>query len=513
LNLLKFYKFLEPKWLDSPKKSEQPRKIWSYSSGFAQKKACSLLSSRIARRIENLERHVSGIHLVAANGLTVPTEGGAFINVSVGNISETFYTFIQPDTATDLLLGTNFLARFRTVTLSYVDSSVVLDGTKISAIGLPYNGPKSRGAIVLDENIVVPARSRLRFSAPAAAIFSDGSEVVLEPRKDAYQHYGIYVADTINRVYNRRIFLEVFNGTNDDKTLCAGSTIGTIRLYQSDTSPMAQVNRTQTATPQIDLKYLKQAADLSDTDLTDEEKAALIHVLADYPQLYATSRNAAGTTTLVKHRIDTGDAKPIKARPSRMAPKERDLINEEIDRLVTEGIVRPSQSEWSSNIVLVRKKDGSHRMCVDYRNHPGTQRPGQQHAMIPRQVTHAARRDQPQPPTDRRHNNTRVCFNCEERGHLAAKCPRPPRRQVNRVWATEGPTDRYETQTFKNTMGGNGQIFTISAFTAPTWTNEGLTAAKPTDQGVKEHEEPDHHHQKESPVEWRLRPLDQIEFP
>jgi len=37
LNLLTFYKFLEPKWLDSPKKSEQPRKIWSYSSGFAQK--------------------------------------------------------------------------------------------------------------------------------------------------------------------------------------------------------------------------------------------------------------------------------------------------------------------------------------------------------------------------------------------------------------------------------------------------------------------------------------------
>jgi len=62
-------------------------------------------------------------------------------------------------------------------------------------------------------------------------------------------------------------------------------------------------------------------------------------------------------------------------------------------------------------------------------------------------------------------------------------------------------------------MGENGQIFTISAFTAPTWTNEGLTAAKPTDQGVKEREKPDHYHQKESPVEWRLRPLDQIEFP
>jgi len=40
LNLLKLYKFLEPKWLDSPKKSEQARKIWSYSSGFAQKKVC-----------------------------------------------------------------------------------------------------------------------------------------------------------------------------------------------------------------------------------------------------------------------------------------------------------------------------------------------------------------------------------------------------------------------------------------------------------------------------------------
>jgi len=288
--------------------------------------------------------------------------------VTVGDVNETVYAFIQPNASAELLLGTNFLARFKNVTLSYIDSTIRLDGTKIPAIGLPYNGPKMRGAIILDQNIVVPARSRLRFSAPVTTAFSDRAEVVFEPGKDAWNHYGVYVAGTVNHVQNRRIFLQVLNGSNEDKTLHTGSMIGLIKVHQSDNRPAAGLNHIQAKKPKVDLEYLERAVDLSDTDLTEGEKKALIRVLADYPQLYATSKNSAGSTTLVKHRIDTGEVKPIKARPFRMAPKEKELISEEIDRLVTEGIVRPSQSEWSSNIVLVRKKDGSHRMCVDYRN-------------------------------------------------------------------------------------------------------------------------------------------------
>ena len=49
-------------------------------------------------------------------------------------------------------------------------------------------------------------------------------------------------------------------------------------------------------------------------------------------------------------------------------PAERGIVHDQIDQLVMLGIVRPSNSDYASPVVLVRKKDGSPRVCVDYRN-------------------------------------------------------------------------------------------------------------------------------------------------
>ncbi|GFV00982.1 CCHC-type domain-containing protein [Trichonephila clavipes] len=65
----------------------------------------------------------------------------------------------------------------------------------------------------------------------------------------------------------------------------------------------------------------------------------------------------------VKHRIFTGDHAPINQRAYRVSPTERRIIHEEIQKMLDEGIVQPSESPWSSPIVLVRKKDGSWRFA------------------------------------------------------------------------------------------------------------------------------------------------------
>ncbi|UYV66872.1 K02A2.6-like, partial [Cordylochernes scorpioides] len=69
----------------------------------------------------------------------------------------------------------------------------------------------------------------------------------------------------------------------------------------------------------------------------------------------------------VKHRINTGDHLPTKQRPYRVAPRERQIIQDEVNKMEKLDIIQPSESPWASPVVLIRKKDGSWRFCVDYR--------------------------------------------------------------------------------------------------------------------------------------------------
>jgi hypothetical protein len=59
--------------------------------------------------------------------------------------------------------------------------------------------------------------------------------------------------------------------------------------------------------------------------------------------------------------------KPISMAPYRMAPVELKELKEQIQDLLDKGFIRPSVSPWGAPVLFVKKKDGSMRMCIDYR--------------------------------------------------------------------------------------------------------------------------------------------------
>ena len=74
-----------------------------------------------------------------------------------------------------------------------------------------------------------------------------------------------------------------------------------------------------------------------------------------------------GHTDLVSHEINTGSAAPVKAPPRRLAPHRREVVDQEVETMLDKGIIEPAYGPWASPVVLVRKKDGRVRFCVDYR--------------------------------------------------------------------------------------------------------------------------------------------------
>ena len=74
-----------------------------------------------------------------------------------------------------------------------------------------------------------------------------------------------------------------------------------------------------------------------------------------------------GRTEAVVHDIDTGSTRPIRCNPRKLSPKKIKIQQELVDKMLEEGQIEHSVSAWSVPTVLVTKKDGSTRFCVDYR--------------------------------------------------------------------------------------------------------------------------------------------------
>ncbi|XP_072171900.1 uncharacterized protein [Diadema setosum] len=98
--------------------------------------------------------------------------------------------------------------------------------------------------------------------------------------------------------------------------------------------------------------------------LTEEQSREIGDLLREYPQICT---DKPGRTTLVTHHVNVEGADPIKQHPYRLSPEKRHQVREEVKKMLDDDIIEPSNSAWSSPIVMVPKPDGSNRFCIDYR--------------------------------------------------------------------------------------------------------------------------------------------------
>lgn len=96
------------------------------------------------------------------------------------------------------------------------------------------------------------------------------------------------------------------------------------------------------------------------------EQRRLQNILWKYGKLFDL-RHPSFIKATVRHAVETGNHGPMHTPPYRVSYKDEEIQRKEIDKLLQQGVIEESTSPWSSPIVLVRKKDGSARFCIDYR--------------------------------------------------------------------------------------------------------------------------------------------------
>ena len=103
-------------------------------------------------------------------------------------------------------------------------------------------------------------------------------------------------------------------------------------------------------------------------DLDNIQKSQLASTLLEFVDLFPIPGSAlTGHTDAVEHTIDTGDSQPVRCAPRRMSPQKIKREEVCVDEMLSGRQIEPSESPWSAPVVLVTKKDGGTRFCVDYR--------------------------------------------------------------------------------------------------------------------------------------------------
>ena len=129
--------------------------------------------------------------------------------------------------------------------------------------------------------------------------------------------------------------------------------------FQLDTTPSLSIERGNQFPSQFRESLLET--------LTSEQVNLVEKLLLKWKDVFSLHDLDLGKTSLTKHHINLSDPTPFKERHRRIPPAMVQSVREHLKEMLDLGVIRPSNSPFASNVVLVKKKDGTLRFCIDLR--------------------------------------------------------------------------------------------------------------------------------------------------
>lgn len=160
-------------------------------------------------------------------------------------------------------------------------------------------------------------------------------------------------------------FLKIVNVGNVDISWAPDKLIARVELIKNQDSQMDS-NMFMISEGEGDRVEITRS-DINVGDLNAFEMDRLLKLLNRYVDSFARDTKDLGCTDLIEMHIRTNTNEPVYCKPYRLSHKENEIVNEKIKDLLDAGIIRESFSEYASPVVLIKKKGGDYRLCIDYR--------------------------------------------------------------------------------------------------------------------------------------------------
>jgi hypothetical protein len=328
--------------------------------------AKSLMSEKLANQLKiSLNDENSSFKVIGNNH--IETVGGLVSRVSIGGVEMCDQSFsVFPNPVISLILGTDFLennhieicVRKRIIIRYYSDGGrveIYLDkegrtGERMFCNISCYAASDTR--VQQGKVKSIPIKLLSISSGETEMLLYDDGDIDPKLRNKMHGIAGVCASD-------QRTILML--ATETDLEIKEGQLLGSVSSvlqlpddYQDDhhnTRWTEESFKQQILLPELD----------------GDQKSLVLDVLRQYGEAFSTGDTDIGHASVTKHKIRLTDETPIYQRPRRFPPPIAEEIERQCQELNALDIIEPSVSPWSAPVVPVRKKDGSIRMCIDYR--------------------------------------------------------------------------------------------------------------------------------------------------
>lgn len=288
------------------------------------------------------------------------------VDVSLGGRVFNTELIVLPRSTHDVILGIDFL-QLCGANVDCQTGELIVNGN-VSSV-LLEDPPCQESVFCVSQDTVVPALSAIRVPVVASCPTRISFDAAVEPVHSNCLKKNVFVPYCMVSVIDGCTGLWAINGSTEAAVLPQGLKLATFLGYSPDVMavltgpPDAEDNSVSCAE---EAKILAMVA----KSLSDHERGVLVTLLSKHSSVFDFAQHDGPPfipASRTRHRINTGSAQPIRQKPYRVSPAERKIISDQVQEMLSKGVIQESSSPWAAPVILVKKKDSTWRFCVDYR--------------------------------------------------------------------------------------------------------------------------------------------------
>ena len=298
--------------------------------------------------------------------------------------------------AAGVVLGCDFMDRFVEAIYPRRKTIELDDGSSVPITRRPLRRPPNSPPLLASQEYAkTGGRSSPQVRVARPTVLDPGKQtfimvtsarhrfMVLQPHEKLYQQRKVVASNGIVQVEPNRAFRVLMaNFGSAPYRLVKGQTIGTLlphptAVIASKVSIADMLGLTEEEGEELQQEiesapggdnHSSKGTNVDETDLTHVEGRYLPRIRALLRKYSSMWSGELGEIKVTEHHIDVlPGTRPIAQNPYRAGPRAREAEREEVERMLQAGVIEPSKSAWASPVVLVPKKDGKLRFCIDYR--------------------------------------------------------------------------------------------------------------------------------------------------